>query len=129
MPASTVALTVLDVQSTPAGAAANQQASTVTPGNNFLNDGWTLVDVVNTTGGALTITFEADVFGAERTVLSTSIAAGARVPFGPFAPGKFNGHDATEAASNGRVFMRQIGGSNGGLTFSPYKVSRNLFRD
>lgn len=128
MPASTVSLTVAAAAATPAGTVVTEQNSTVSPGNNFENDGATLLYARNTTAGSLNIAFEADKYGVERTVAQVAIAAGAKVILGPFPPSDFNDHTGTEAASTGKVFVRQLSGSNGDLVFAPMKLNRSLVR-
>ncbi len=131
MPASTTALTVIAAPSTPAGSSFDEQASDVSPGNNFANpDGNTLLYARNTTAGALDLIFEADVFGTERTVLQTSIPGsgtenGVKI-LGPFPPSKFNEHGTTEAASTGKVFVRQATGSDGQVVLCPFRVNTVL---
>jgi len=130
MPASTTALTVLAAPGTPAGPTWDEQDTDVSPGNNFDNDGVTMLFARNNTAGAIDLIFEADLYGTERTVLQVTIPGsgtenGVKV-LGPFPPGRFNNHDTTEVASTGKVFVRQASGTDGQVKLCPFKVNRSL---
>jgi hypothetical protein len=130
MPAGTTALVVLPAPSTPAGPTWDEQASDVSPGNSFPNDGTTLLYCRNTTASPISVTFEADLYGAEVAILSVAIPGsgtehGVRV-LGPFPPGRFNGHESTDNAKTGHVFVRQASGSDGQLQLCPFQINRSL---
>jgi hypothetical protein len=130
MPASTTALVLVSSQS-PAGPTMDEQASDVSPGNSFENSaGDVMLYVRNTTGSSIPLLFEADAYGAERTVLSKTIPGSGTengvAICGPFPPSRFNDHSTTEVASNGRVFVRQGSGSDGDLVMCPFRVPRSL---
>lgn len=87
-------------------------------GDSFDNNGKQLVEFVNGSGGALTVTFDApnaDNYGIIDNVHDNAIsvpAAGRRI-FGPFPTGRFN--DA-----NGRVQMTYSGVTS--LTFAVFNA-------
>jgi hypothetical protein len=129
MPASTTALTVAP-HTDARGFTWDEQPSDVSPGNNFVNDGKTLLFARNTTAGVLALIFEADRYGAERTVMQVNVPANGTengvAVFGPFPTALFNDHGTTEPASSGRVFVRQASGTDGQVVLCPFRIEPSL---
>jgi hypothetical protein len=115
MPASTTPLTVVGPSSSPAGAAFNEQNSDASPGSNFLNARGTLLYARNTTASPITLIFEADVLGVERTVMTVDVPGSGTehgvAIIGPFPAHLFNDHSTTTSsgADQGKVYVRHAG--------------------
>ncbi len=130
MPSGTVSLTVVGPGSTPAGPTHDEQQSTAA-GNSFENDGSTLLIVRNTNASSRVITFVADRYGAEQTVITSTIPGsgtenGTKV-LGPFPPEAFNDHGTTDSAKNGHAMFTHSG-SNSDLMLCPTKINRSLLK-
>lgn len=124
MPANTIALLTVALASQPSVAQSfSEQASTVSPGNNFDWGPDTGLYVRNTTAGALDITFEAHVVGAERTVGVSNIpgsgtAHGVKI-FSGF-PLDWTEHGGVDS---GKIYVRAAG-TNGQIVFCPFVIKR-----
>lgn len=80
----------------------------VTNGSKFLNDGITALQVRNTTGGALTLTFTYDERNRSTTKVTT-LGANAETILGPFPTGVFNQHAADGAEHNAYLWVTASG--------------------
>lgn len=124
MPAGTIPLTVVQRSGTAAkDRDLNLQNSTVSPGNNFVNTGKTMLLARNTQVGAANLLFEGHVLGTEITLATCSVPgsatdSGIRL-FGPFETDKFNSHAGADVD---RCYVRQSGGANGDLQLCPFEI-------
>lgn len=129
MPANSVALVVMPAPARVDLGTFDEQASTVSPGNKFDDDGVTMLYVRNTTASAITVNFLADLINFERTIASASVPGsgteGGVLILGPF-PKIFTDHSVTASADNGKVFVKQASGTDGQLQFCPFRVNPNL---
>jgi len=130
MPTGTTALTVLAPVGDERGPTWDEQASDVSPGNNFDNAHGTFLYARNTTASPIDLIFEADIYGSEITVLQVTIPGsgtenGVKV-LGPFPPKAFSDHRTTEAASDGKVFVRQASGIDGDVVLCPFRANETL---
>jgi len=130
MPASTVSLVVVGPGGTPAGAAHDEQQSTAL-GNSFDNSEPTILVVRNTNVAARVITFLADRYGGERTVMTATIPGSATengtAILGPFPPEPFNDHSTTDATKMGVVQFTH-NGANADLQLCPTRLNRSFIR-
>lgn len=130
MPAGTITLTVIGPGATPAGPTYDEQQSTAA-GNSFDNGDSVLLVVRNTNASARVLTFFADRYGTERTVMTATVPGSATengtAVLGPFPSDVFNDHSATDSAKQGHV-MFSHNGVNADLLLAPIKINRSLMR-
>ncbi|MBM4356956.1 MAG: hypothetical protein FJ096_02495 [Deltaproteobacteria bacterium] len=130
MPAGTVTLTVIGPGSTPAGPTYEEQQGTAA-GNSFDNSDPVALVVRNTNASARIVTFVADRYGVERTVLTATIPGSATengtAVLGPFPSELFNDHSTTDATKQGHVMFTH-NGINTDLKFCPVRLNRGFMR-
>lgn len=129
MPAGATNLNVLGPPSSPAGITYAETTLDAANGNKFDNDGKVILTVRNTTAGAIILDFYADTpEGNEVKVMSVSIpgsgTANGIKRLGPFPPSRYNNHNTTEAASSGKVIMKQA--SAGALNACAEQLNMSL---
>jgi len=123
MPGSTVSLSVLE----PANPYTNPMSLTVSTaaGNSFENDGETVLIVQNQNASARTLTFYADINGAERTIGTATLAGvgtdNGYAVFGPFDPSEFNNHNVADATKTGHVMISHSG-ANSDVVLAPLRL-------
>lgn len=130
MPAGTVTLTVIGPGSSPAGPTYDEQQGTAA-GNSFDNSDAVALVVRNTNAAARVVTFVADRYGVERTVLTATIPGSATengtAVLGPFPSELFNDHSTTDATKQGHVMFTH-NGINTDLNFCPVRLNRGFMR-
>jgi hypothetical protein len=130
MPAGTVTLVNVGPGSSPAGPTYDEQQGTAA-GNSFDNTDAILLVCRNTNAAARVVTFFADRYGAERTIMTATIPGSATENgtsvLGPFPSDVFNDHSTTDATKQGHV-MFSHNGINTDLFFCPVRVNRSLMR-
>lgn len=128
MPAGCTALTVLQPPVTPFAASFDEQQSDAAPGNYFVNDGDTQLYLRNANASARTITFYADIYGAERTIGTATLPGSGTengvLILGPFPTGLFNNHSTTESARTGSA-MFSHSGADADVMCCPFKRPTN----
>lgn len=123
MPGSTVSLSVLE----PANPYTNPMSFTVSTaaGNSFDNDGETVLLVQNQNASARTLTFYADINGAERTIGTVTLAGvgtdNGYTVLGPFDPSEFNNHNVTDSTKTGHVMISHSG-ANSDVVLAPLRL-------
>jgi len=130
MPAGTITITVLGPGAGPAGPTYDEQQSTAA-GNSFDNNDATVLVCRNTNATARVITFVADRYGAERTIMTATIPGSATengtAVLGPFPSDVFNDHSTTDSTKQGHVMFTH-NGVNADLFLAPVRVNRALMR-
>lgn len=130
MPAGTVSLTIVGPGGTPAGPTYDEQQGTAA-GNSFDNAEPTMLVCRNTNAAARVVTFFADRYGGERTVMTATIPGSGTengtAVLGPFPSDVFNDHSTTDAAKMGTVMFTH-NGINTDLQFCPLRINRGLIR-
>ena len=130
MPAGTITLTVVGPGATPAGPTYDEQQSTAA-GNSFDNSDPVALVVRNTNAASRIVTFFADRYGAERTLMTATIPGSGTengtAVLGPFPSDVFNDHSATDVTKQGHV-MFSHNGINTDLFFCPVRLNRGFMR-
>lgn len=130
MPAGTITLTLVGPGSSPSGPTYDEQQGTAA-GNSFDNTDTVMLVCRNTNAASRVVTFFADRYGAERTIMTATIPGSATengtAVLGPFPSDVFNDHSTTDSTKQGHV-MFSHNGINTDLFFCPVRVNRSLQR-